>query len=145
LTDKFEEEVMIELAKIEAIGGATVAVDQGYFTESLSESSFRWHQKVERKEKTVVGVNEFIVEEENETEIFLADPTVEKRQRERLQEVRARRDARQVEATLAAVRAAAERGDNLIPTLVEAVEAYASIGEICAELRVVYGEYRQVG
>jgi methylmalonyl-CoA mutase N-terminal domain/subunit len=145
LTDKFEEEVMIELAKIEAIGGATVAVDEGYFTDSLTESSFQWHQKVERKEKTVVGVNEFIVEEENETEIFLADPTVEKRQRERLQEVRERRDARQVEATLAAVRAAAERGDNLIPTLVEAVEAYASIGEICAELRLVYGEYRQVG
>lgn len=145
LTDKFEEEVMVELAKIEAMGGATVAVDQGYFTDSLTESSFRWHQQVERKEKTVVGVNEFTIEEETETEIFSNDPTVEQRQRERLQAVRDRRDANRVKTALAAVRAAAERGDNLIPTLVDAVEAYASIGEICGELRTVYGEYRQVG
>lgn len=145
LTDKFEEEVMIELAKIEAIGGATVAVDEGYFTDSLTESSFRWHQQIERKEKTVVGLNEFTIEEETETDIFTNDPSVERRQRERLQAVRDRRDASRVTATLTAVREAAERGDNLIPTLVEAVEAYASIGEICAELRKVYGEYRQVG
>lgn len=145
LTDKFEEEVMIELAKIEALGGATVAVDQGYFTDSLTESSFRWHQQIERKEKIVVGLNEFTIEEETETDIFTNDPSVERRQRERLQAVRDRRDPKQVTTALAAVRSAAERGDNLIPTLVDAVETYASIGEICSELRKVYGEYRQVG
>ncbi len=142
LTNEFEDQVMKELDKIEALGGAARAIDQGYIRDALSESSFRWHQQVQRKEKIVVGVNAYSIEETAQRELFTHDLTAEARQKERLITLRARRNATRVRETLAGVRRAAEKGENLIPSLVEAVKEYVTIGEICGELRAVYGEYR---
>jgi methylmalonyl-CoA mutase N-terminal domain/subunit len=142
LTNEFEAQVMKELEKIESMGGAAVAIDQGYISDALAESSYRWHQQVQRKEKIVVGVNAYNIEESSTRELFTHDATAEARQKDRLSELRARRNGPRVHSTLADVRRAAEKGENLIPTLVEAVKEYATIGEICDELRAVYGEYR---
>lgn len=145
LTNEFETQVMKELDKIDAMGGAAVAIDRGYFTQAIAESSYRWHRQVESKQKTVVGVNAFTVKDAPNPSIFQADSTVEVRQKERLAAIRAQRNPERVRDTLAQVRKAAEAGENLIPSLVEAVAEYVTIGEICGELRQVYGEYRQAG
>jgi methylmalonyl-CoA mutase N-terminal domain/subunit len=142
LTNEFETQVMKELQKIEAMGGMAAAIDQGYIRNELTESSFRWHQKVQRKEKIVVGVNAYAIEEKTNRELFRHDTMAEGRQKERVAATRAKRDTARARETLAAVRRAAENGENLIPSLVEAVSAYATIGEICSELRAVFGEYR---
>jgi methylmalonyl-CoA mutase N-terminal domain/subunit len=142
LTNEFETQVMKELQKIDAMGGMAAAIEQGYIRNELSESSFRWHQQVQRKEKIVVGVNAYAIEEKANRELFSHDKTAEGRQKERVAATRAKRDPARTRGTLAAVRRAAENGENLIPSLVEAVSANVTIGEICSELRAVFGEYR---
>ncbi len=142
LTNEFEAQVMKELEKIEALGGMAAAIDQGYIRDQLTESSYRWHQQVQRKDKVVVGVNAYTIDEKPNRELFKHDVSAELRQKEHVRALRAKRDGSRVLETLAKVRRAAEKGENLIPSLVEAVSAYATIGEICSELRAVYGEYR---
>lgn len=133
------------IARIDELGGAIRAVEQRFMQREIEDSAYRYQQRVESGEKVVVGVNRYRSDDGAVPVLLRVDPEQERAQVERLQAARRGRDAAAVQAALKQLRAAAEGRDNLMPYLVEAVHAYASVGEICAVLRDVWGEYRDVG
>jgi len=141
-TDRIEEEARAYLQRIDAMGGALAAIERGFQQREIHESAYRTQRAVEAGEELVVGVNCFQVEEERGIPTFRVDETVQAAQVARLQAVRARRDAARVAAALDEVREAARGDASLMPAIVAAVEAYASVGEIAAALAEVFGEYR---
>jgi methylmalonyl-CoA mutase N-terminal domain/subunit len=143
LTNAMETAAAAYIRRIDELGGMVRAVELGYPQREIAEASYAYQQQLERKEKIVVGVNEFVQPDEQPIPILRIDPQVERRQIERLREVRANRDARQVEQALASLRAATERDENTMDRIVDCVRAYATLGEICDVFRAVYGEYRE--
>ncbi len=142
LTDQIEEQVWQYLEKIDAMGGAVAAVEQGYIQQEIRRSAYETQQAIERGEQVVVGVNRFRLEEETPPQLLRVDPAVEEKQRQKLQEVRQSRNAQAVAESLERLERAARGQDNLMPYILDAVRAYASIGEICNTLRNVFGEYQ---
>ncbi|MDW7991497.1 MAG: methylmalonyl-CoA mutase family protein [Anaerolineae bacterium] len=144
LTDEIERRAQEYIDKIDAMGGALVAIEKGYIQQEIADAAYRYQQAVDRGERIVVGVNAFQIEEEARTlKRLVVDPAVEARQRERLAALRARRDSERVSAMLSRIEAAARRPDEpLMPLFLAAVEADCTLGEICAVLRRVWGEYR---
>jgi methylmalonyl-CoA mutase N-terminal domain/subunit len=142
LTDRLEREAYEIFKRIDDIGGVIAAIDAGYFQRELADSAFRYQQQVESGERVIVGVNRYVADGD-EPELLHVDPIVEQRQIARLQAVRARRDSAAVEASLARLREDAEAGRNVMPALVECSDVYASLGEMCNVLRVVWGVYRE--
>jgi methylmalonyl-CoA mutase N-terminal domain/subunit len=143
LTDTMEAAAQVYIARIDDLGGMVRAIELGYPQREIAEASYAYQQQLERREKVVVGVNEFAAPEERPIPILRIDPHVERRQIERLREVRAKRDARQVAHALAALRSATEGAGNTMERIVDCVRAYATLGEICDIFRTVYGEYRE--
>jgi methylmalonyl-CoA mutase N-terminal domain/subunit len=143
LTDEIERQVRGYLDRIEAMGGALGAIASGYFQRELAEGAYRHQREVETGERVVVGVNRFRSDEETPVPIFRSNPEGERRQIARLRELRARRDQREAAAALEELRRATEANANSVPALRRCVRAYCTIGEMCAELRAIYGEYRQ--
>ena len=144
LTDRVEEETLAYLQRIEDIGGALVGIEQGYQQREIQESAFRLQRMAENEERVVVGVNRFETEALAIPEIMRVDPAVERNQNGRLAALRERRDGAAVDSALARIAAAADGDENMMPLLIDAVEAYATIGEICDVLRDAWGEYREV-
>jgi len=144
LTDEIERRVVAYLDKIDEMGGALAAIESGYIQREIQESAYRYQQAVESKEQIIVGVNEFIIPEEKPAEILRVDPAVGQRQAQKLSALRQRRDSARVRALLGRLRDAARGSDNLMPIILECVEAYATLGEICDTLREVFGEYHPV-
>lgn len=144
LTDQIEEQVLEYLKKIEDMGGAVSAVEQGYMQREIHEKAYEFQKKVESGEEVVVGVNRFRVEGEKQPELLRVDPSLGKVQRAKLEQLRERRDNRQVQEKLEALREGAKGNDNLMPLILDAVRVYATIGEICGVLREEFGEYRPV-
>jgi methylmalonyl-CoA mutase N-terminal domain/subunit len=142
LTDEIESRARAYLENIDAIGGALAAVESGYMQREIQESAYRTQKKIECGETVVVGVNAFQTEEPTSPERLKVDPSIEKLQRARLKEFRAKRDTKQVESELQRIASAARGDENLMPLFIEAVEAGATLGEICACLREIWGEYR---
>ncbi len=143
LTDQLEARAQEYIAKIDALGGALKAIEIGWVQQEIQEAAYRAQQAVETGEQIIVGVNAFVEEEDHPPErILKVDPAVQEAQIRRLQEVRRTRDGRQVAQVLRRLESAA-RDPNapLMPVFIEAVEAYATIGEICGVLREVFGEY----
>jgi len=143
LTDEIERQVMVELDRIDELGGAVEAIESGYFSGELTDSAHRWQQQLESGERVIVGVNRFIDEDTVEPEVSRTNPESVENQLRHLAAVRESRDEAAVKATLEKVRAAAEAGENTIPALIPAVKARATIGEICRTLGEVYGEYTE--
>jgi methylmalonyl-CoA mutase N-terminal domain/subunit len=143
LTDQVEEAAWRYIHAIDDLGGMVAAVEAGYPQREIAEASFRFQQQVERKERIIIGVNEFAVEGEAPIPILRIDPDVERRQVERTRRVRAERDGARAERALAALRQAAAGAENTMDHIVECVKAYATQGEICDVFRRVYGEYRE--
>lgn len=143
LTDAIEQRAWELIRKIDEMGGAVRAIEQRFVQQQISESAYRYQLEIERKEKIIVGVNEFVTAEDAGGEILRVDESAARRQIERLQRVRSTRDARKVSETLAALRSAARTSENLIPYILRCVEAYASVGEISDTLRSVWGEYTE--
>ena len=142
LTADIEARVEAELSRVDALGGALAAIERGYQQRAIEESAYRYQRAVEGGERIVVGVNAYRGEEpEAKLETLRVDESVAEQQRERLRALRARRDAAAVERLRAALRAAAGGADNLMPHLVAAVEGSVTLGEICADLRTVFGTY----
>ncbi|MFN3429400.1 MAG: methylmalonyl-CoA mutase family protein, partial [Candidatus Sericytochromatia bacterium] len=137
LTDKIEHEAIAYMDRIAEMGGVLRAIEQGFVQGEIAEAAYRYQLEVDR-------VNRFTVEKEAAGELYRHDSTREQLQREKLARVRRERDAQAVETALARVKAAAEGTDNLLPPIVEAVRAYATVGEICNVLRAVFGAYRGV-
>jgi methylmalonyl-CoA mutase N-terminal domain/subunit len=142
LTDEIEARVRDYLARIDDIGGALPAIEAGYIQREIQESAYRHQKAVEAQERIVVGVNQFQIADDHRPDLLRVDESVWKAQVERLGQLRAGRDNDAVERALAALQNAAQRDENLMPLILQAVEAYATTGEICYVLRRVFGEYQ---
>jgi methylmalonyl-CoA mutase N-terminal domain/subunit len=145
LTDEMEKRALEYIRRIDAMGGMIRAVEEGYPQREIAESAFRYQREIETGERSIVGVNALRTEEEDPIPILRIDETVARAQVERLRAVRAERDAEHVRAALAGVERAAREGANMMPPILSAVKAYASLGEICDVFRKVFGAYREDG
>jgi methylmalonyl-CoA mutase N-terminal domain/subunit len=143
LTDRVEEEAFKYIAQIDAMGGALRAIEMGFQQREIQENSYRIQMQVDRRQRTVVGVNEFTTDEEARPEILRVREEVVRRQVERLQRVRAERDSGRAGQMLKRLDEAARSEANLVPVLIECVENYVTIGELCDVLRGVFGEQRE--
>jgi methylmalonyl-CoA mutase, N-terminal domain len=144
LTDRVEAEAWAYLRRIEDLGGALVGIEQGFQQREIQESAFRLQRMTETKERIVVGVNDYVTEDEVEPDLMRVDTALGKRRQDQLAALRARRDNDAVQRSLAKIRAAASSSENMMPLLIEAVEAYTTVGEICGVLREEWGEYQEV-
>jgi methylmalonyl-CoA mutase, N-terminal domain len=142
LTDQIEQQAQGYLDRIEEMGGAVRAIEQGYQKTEIERSAYDLSNRIERDEQIVVGVNRFTVEEDIEPELQRVDDSVRDGQVAQLEAIRAERDADAVAAALADVTAAARADDNLLPVMKEALRRMATVGEVCDALREVYGSYR---
>jgi methylmalonyl-CoA mutase N-terminal domain/subunit len=142
LTDEIERRAAEYLARIDELGGALRAIELGFMQKEIQEAAYAYQQAVERREQTVVGVNEFQTGEQTSVERLRVDPAIEAQARERLAALRARRDPAQVAALRQRLADAALGSDNLMPIFVNCVENELTVGEICHTLRQVWGEYR---
>ena len=143
LTDEIEAGVRIYLDRIDLLGGAIPAIEQGYIQREIQNAAYDYQRGIESGSNVIVGVNKFAQEQTGSIPIFKIDPTLERQQVERLREVRASRSASEVAARLDALEQAARGTDNLLPHILASTEAYATVGEISDRLRRVFGEYRE--
>jgi methylmalonyl-CoA mutase N-terminal domain/subunit len=143
LTSQIEEKATKYIEQIDTMGGAVAAIEKGFMQREIVESAYRFQKEVEAKKRMIVGVNEFITEEEIPIKILQIDPEIEKKLVERLKQVKMQRNQAKVEETLNKLRRAAEQEEaNLMPFILQAVKEYATLGEICDTLREVFGEYK---
>jgi methylmalonyl-CoA mutase N-terminal domain/subunit len=141
LTDEVERRAWEYLERIDEMGGSLAAVEQGYIQREIQEAAYRYQQEVERCDRIIVGTNKFrSTEPEPPAEILVVDPSVRQRQMERLRALRARRDSTRCQELLGRLEAAARGSENLMPLIVEAVEAYCTLGEISDAFRRAWGE-----
>jgi len=143
LTNEIEKRAAEYLGKIEVLGGMLKAVERGFVQQEIQNAAYEYQQKVDNDESIVVGVNRFEVEEEKPIPIQRIDPALEPKQIERVRALRAKRDAGPWQAALAAVEDAARSGTNVMPRILTAVEASATVGEISDAMRRVFGEYKE--
>src|SRR6478736_6325875 len=144
LTNRLEAEAYEYFDRIRKLGGVIPAIEQNFFQREIADASFLYQHEVEQKQRIIVGVNRYELEDEPEVEILRIDPALEGEQIERVRGLRARRDSAAVESALARLKqAAAREGDNLMPPLVEASKAYVTLGEMCDALRSVWGTWTE--
>ena len=143
LTNEVEAGAWDYIRKIDAMGGMVAAIERGYPQREIAEASYRYQVELDKKEKIMVGVNDFVSEEKT-LDILQIDETVAHRQSRRLNKLRAERSQDEVKRTLASLRNAAEGEENLMPAIYAAVKAYATLGEICDAMRQVFGAYEEV-
>ena len=143
LTNEVERGAWDYVERIDAMGGMVAAIERGYPQREIAEASYRYQVAVDKKEKIIVGVNDYVAPEKP-LEILQIDETVARRQAERLSRLRTDRSQAEVDRRLKALRAAAQGKDNLMPFLYDAVKAYATLGEICDAMRDVFGTYEEV-
>lgn len=142
LTDAIEADVDKYLDRIEALGGTVRCIEEGFYDRELSDAAFRYQRQIETNERIVVGLNAYKSEGEQKIPVFKADPETGRRQIERLRVLRQQRDNALVARTLADLAERARANENLLPALIETVKAYSTVGEICDQLRAVYGTYK---
>jgi methylmalonyl-CoA mutase, N-terminal domain len=144
LTNRLEAEAYDYFDRIEKLGGVIPAIKENFFQREIADASFRYQHEVEQKQRIIVGVNRYELEDEPEVEILRIDPALERKQIQRVQALRGRRDSVAVETALARMKQAAARDDdNLMPPLVEASKAYVTLGEMCEALREVWGTWTE--
>src|SRR5690348_3775948 len=143
LTNRLEAEAYDYFDRIEKLGGVIPAIEENFQQREIAEASFRYQAEVEAKQRIVVGVNRYELEDEGEIEILRIDPALEEKQIARVKALRDRRDSAEVERTLARLKQGAERDENLMPLLVEASRAYVTMGEMCDALRETWGTWRE--
>jgi len=144
LTQEIVQRVQAYIDKIDELGGATSAIEKGFIQREIQDSAYRYQKEIEKGERVVVGVNKFQVDEQTSMDLLRVDPAVRISQIERLKTLKSERDNSKVRNILSDLGKAAEGDDNLMPFIVAAVKAYATLGEICDELRGVFGEYQPV-
>ena len=143
LTNEIEDRANAYLEKISALGGMLKAIDRGYVQQQIQNAAYEYQQQVDRQEAVVVGVNKFTMEDEKPITLQRVDESLEHKQVERLREVRIRREPRNWKNALQSIEDAARSGENLMPHIVAAVEARATVGEISDAMRRVFGEYKE--
>jgi methylmalonyl-CoA mutase N-terminal domain/subunit len=149
LTDEVEEEAMAYIEEIRQIGdgsmrdGVLKGIQDGYFQREIQDAAYEYQERVERGEETVVGVNKYEIDEDTQPDLLHVEKTVQKRQRDRLADVKQERDDEAVEAALAEVDEAMRSGENVMPAIIEAVKAYTTMGEIMGVFEEYYGSYQE--
>jgi methylmalonyl-CoA mutase N-terminal domain/subunit len=144
LTNELERLAVEEMEKIEKMGGAVEAIDSGYYHKAILDEAYKWEQDVNSGERVVVGVNKYRDEEEPHPEYFRVDQALAVQQREKLEQLRGGRDSAAADAALANLRSVAEGDENMMPSIIAAVHAYCTLGEICGAMRGVFGEYKSL-
>jgi len=146
LTNEIEKRAEAYLVQIDAMGGMLKAIDSGFISREIQESSIRYQKAVDSGEKIIVGLNRFQGQEEEmeaaAMEVFQVDPSVEGRQKNALSAVRAKRNQDEMSSALSELGAVIVRNENVMPAVIRAVKAYATVGEITAVMRNAWGEYR---
>jgi methylmalonyl-CoA mutase N-terminal domain/subunit len=143
LTSDLEEEALAYFDTIDRMGGMVAAIEKGYPQREIAESAYKFQQAVEGRDKIIVGVNEFVSEEDEPIGTLYIDETTAERQLEKLNRLRQTRDNGRVGTALDALKEGARGSANTMPLLIDAVRAYATIGEMCDALRQVWGEYEE--
>ena len=145
LTDRIEREAETYFETIDGFGGVIPAIEAGFFQREIADAAYRYQLELDRKEKIIVGVNEYVEEDGSSTTIpiLAVPPEVEVKQRERIAEVRNSRNRMDVERTVRDLKRSATDGTNLIPALLECTRAYVTLGEICGALTEVFGVYEE--
>ena len=142
LTNKMEEACYSYFDRIDSLGGVIHAIEKGFLQREIAEAAYRYQQEIDSRERIIVGLNDYVIDEPLTIPILQMDEEGEKRHLERLNRVRRERSARDVAKRLGELKRAAQGTDNLMPCILEAVRSYATLGEICGVLREVFGEYR---
>jgi methylmalonyl-CoA mutase, N-terminal domain len=142
LTKEVEEKAWQLIEKINAMGGSVSAIEQGFIQDEIARSAYQYQRQIENNEKIIVGVNKFQVEQETPIPGFRIDDSIRDQQVEKLRQLRAKRNASQASACLETIRQRAIANENLMPSVIEAVENYCTLGEIADVLRSVFGEYK---
>ena len=142
LTRELEKHTLEYLAKIDDFGGAVTAIERGYPQREIQNAAFIYQREIERKQRIIVGVNDFKAANELPTDILKVNPAIEEKQRARLARVRLERDQTAATAALTQVEKTAHDGGNLMPPIIDAVRSWATLGEIADAMRAVFGEYR---
>ena len=144
MTNEIERKAMEYIEKIDAMGGAIKAIESGYIQGEIAESAYQYQKEIEDKQRIIVGVNQFQIEEEPLKDILRIQPEIEPYQKDKLSRVKRERNNEKVKEILAVLKKTAQGTANVIPPILEAVRAYATLGEISDTLREVFGEYRAV-
>jgi methylmalonyl-CoA mutase, N-terminal domain len=143
MTDNIEKEATDYIEKIDAMGGMIKAIEEGFVQMEIQKAAYEFEKQMENGKRTVVGVNKFKVEEDEEPELLKIDMKVQDAQIKFLNKIRNQRDPDKVDKSLKKLREAAEGNENLMPYIIDSVKSYASVGEICNTLRDVFGEYQE--
>jgi methylmalonyl-CoA mutase N-terminal domain/subunit len=144
LTDELERKANEYIDKIKQMGGAVSAVEQGYMQREIHHTSYETQKKIENGQEIIVGMNKFTMDNEPQPELLRVDPALGEKQKEKLQNLKARRDENRVSAQLESLRTVAKSQENLMPVILECVKSYCTVGEICGVLREEFGEYTGV-
>ncbi|MDP4255244.1 MAG: methylmalonyl-CoA mutase family protein, partial [Bacteroidota bacterium] len=142
LTRQVEEEAWQLIGRIDAMGGSVSAIEQGWIQEEIARSAYEYQRRVETGEKIIVGVNKFQVEEESDIPVFRIDDSIRHVQMEKLAALKRRRDPAKCDSILQELNDKAASGENIMPTVLAAVERSCTLGEIADTLREVFGEYK---
>ncbi|RKX64384.1 methylmalonyl-CoA mutase, partial [candidate division TA06 bacterium] len=143
LTDKIEKEAFEYIDKIEKMGGMVAAIEGGFVQKEIQNSAYKYQMEIEKGERIIVGVNKFQIEEPPVEGLLRVDMTIQEKQIEKLKKIKENRDNTKVKNILSELEKKAKGNSNLMPTILEAVKSYASIGEITNTLRKVFGEYKE--
>jgi methylmalonyl-CoA mutase N-terminal domain/subunit len=143
LTSEIEKKAILYIEKIDEMGGAVKAVESGYIQQEIADSAYQYQKEIEANKRIIVGVNQFQTEEKPLRDILRISPEVERIQKEKLAQIKKERNSEKVKMALAALGTSAQGANNLVPSILNAVKAYATIGEISDTLREVFGEYRE--
>ncbi|MGL5257424.1 MAG: acyl-CoA mutase large subunit family protein [Proteocatella sp.] len=143
LTSQIEEQAMQLIAKIDELGGSPNAIDKGFMQQEIMDAAYEYQKQVENGKEIIVGVNKFQVEEPAPKGLLRVDMSVGELQKNKISSIKAERDNARVEETLEKLEKACQGDDNLMPFILDAVKAYATLGEICGVMRNVFGEYKQ--
>lgn len=142
LTNEVEAAAWEYIKKIDAMGGSVAAIEQGYLQNEIAASAYRYQRDIQSSEKVIVGVNKFVVDEKPLQDVFSIDDSIRQLQIDKINKVKAERDNGKVKAILATLEANAKGNVNLMPSILEAAENYATLGEIADVMRGVFGEYK---
>ncbi len=143
MTNQIEKEAEDYINKIDAMGGMIEAIENGYVQTEIQKASYKFEKEMERGKRIIVGINKFQSEEDEEPELLKINMNVQEEQIKFLNKIKSERNLQKVDTALSDLKEAATADDNLIPLIVDAVKAYASVGEICNTMREVFGEYKE--
>jgi methylmalonyl-CoA mutase N-terminal domain/subunit len=144
LTNEMEKRTMEYFRKLDDMGGAIPAIEKGFFQKEIADSSYEYQKEVDEKRRILVGVNDYRTEEKQLIKVLRVDPKVEEEQVASLHKLKSERNNRKVNEMLEKLHYTAEKDENLMPIIIDAVKAYATIGEICDVLREIYGEFKEL-